>query len=214
MRVLVVDDHDVFHLGLRLLLTQSGIQRCVPARNAEEALAAARRYEPHVAIVDLGVEDGHGAAIAQRLRIAAPAAKLVLLSGPGTMRVSTAKRLGAAALLPKRTSAAELVSAVRDVAAGGERFPRRKTDATRLSPRQVQVLALMAVGATNQEIAARLRLSPETVKRHAAAIFRKLGVRNRTQAARRGDEMGLTSGGDQFRTHPTARRTTPGGATR
>jgi len=193
LRVLVVDDHDVFHLGFRLLLVRSGVRRCVPARDAEEALAAARRYEPHVVIVDLAVADGRGAEVARLLRRAAPTAKLVLLSGSGTMSVATAKRIGASALLPKRTRAAELVSVVRRVAAGDQIFPQRETNGTTLSRRQSQVLGLMAAGATNQEIAARLQLSPETVKQHAAAIYRKLGVRNRTQAARRGDALGLTT---------------------
>jgi two-component system response regulator DesR len=164
----------------------------VPAHDAEEAFTAARRYQPHVVIVDLELADGRGVEVARGLRAAAPSASLVVLSGPANMSLSTAKSIGASALLPKRTQAADLVHVVRCVAAGGHFFPRRQTDVAALTPRQSQVLALMADGGTNQEIAARLHLSPETVKHHATAIYRKLGVRNRTQAARRGGELGLT----------------------
>jgi len=189
-----VDEYDLVHLGFRLLLTsRPEVERCVPAHDAEEALDAARRYAPHVAIVDLGVADGSGAELAMSLRDAAPGARLVLLSGTRTMPVSAAKRIGASALLPKRTRAVDMVQVVAHVAAGGEYFSQPGVGPMRLSPRECEVLALIARGETNREIAAELHLSPGTVKQHAAAIYRKLGVRNRTEAARRGDALGVTA---------------------
>jgi DNA-binding NarL/FixJ family response regulator len=86
-----------------------------------------------------------------------------------------------------------MVRIVGHVAAGGEYFPPSPADAAGLSPRECEVLALMAGGESNREIASRLQLSPDTVKQHAKSIYRKLRVRNRTEAARRLDELGVAA---------------------
>jgi DNA-binding NarL/FixJ family response regulator len=192
VRVLVVDDHDVVHLGFRLLLTsQDWIERCVAAHDATEAVTLARRYEPHVVIVDLSVGQGSGPQVAEAVRTAIPSTRLILLSSAGHLSVSAAKRLGSSAMLPKRARAHDIARVVRHVAAGGRHFPQVGVESSRLSDRECEVLTLLANGRTNREIAAKLHLAPDTVKNHAAAIYRKLGVRNRTEAARRGDELGL-----------------------
>src|SRR5829696_4633117 len=155
LRVLVVDDHDVVHWGFRLLLTQqSWVERCLSARTEAEAIGHTRRFEPHVALVDLFVGDESGAEICEQLRAQKPAPKVLLISRAGRM-----------------------------VGLGRTVFPPQ-TDRTtfELSEREREVLDLMASGATNREIAGSLFLSPNTVKEHTSGLFRKLDVRNRTEA--------------------------------
>src|ERR1700742_4381766 len=84
LRVLVVDDHEVVHWGLRLMLgEQPWVERCLSARNAEEAMALARRYDPHVALVALFVGQESGAEICQQLIALSPRLNVLLISGAG-----------------------------------------------------------------------------------------------------------------------------------
>src|SRR3954454_13144677 len=84
LRVLVVDDHEVVHWGLRLMLgEQPWVERCLSARNGEEAMALCRRYQPHVALVDLFVGQESGADICERLRAQWPSTSVLLISGAG-----------------------------------------------------------------------------------------------------------------------------------
>ena len=86
LRVLVVDDHEVVHWGLRLMLgEQPWVERCLSARNADEALALTRRYTPHVALVDLFVGQESGAEICERLRAQSPITNVLLISGVSTV---------------------------------------------------------------------------------------------------------------------------------
>jgi DNA-binding NarL/FixJ family response regulator len=195
LRVLVVDDHEVVHWGLRLMLgEQPWVERCVSARNFEEALALTRRYQPHVALVDLFVGDESGAEICERLRAQTPAPKVLLISGAGRISKSAARAAGASGFVSKDWSSTEIVRAVRMVGLGRTVFPPQ-TDRTtfELSEREREVLDLMASGATNREIAGSLFLSPNTVKEHTSGLFRKLDVRNRTEAVQRAQRLGLLS---------------------
>src|ERR1700761_6724845 len=95
LRVLVVDDHDVVHWGFRLMLTeQAWVERCLSARNGEEALALALRFEPHVALVDLFIGEESGAEICERLRAQSPNTKVLLISGAGRISPSAARAAG------------------------------------------------------------------------------------------------------------------------
>lgn len=192
VRVLVVDDCDVMHLGFRTLLTaQPWVERCVVANDPASAVELAGRYDPHVVILDPGLGDGAGMRLVRAVREAASDARVVLLTS-GAISIATARYHDAAALLPKRARLDHVTRVIRDVAGGGTYLRRDDLGVAGLSPRECDVLALLADGETNGEIAARLHLSRDTVKQHAAAIYRKLGVRNRTEAARRADELGLT----------------------
>ena len=83
LRVLVVDDHEVVHWGFRLMLgEQPWVERCLSARNADEAIPLAQRYEPHVALVDLFVGQESGAEICERLRFLVPNTNVLLISAP------------------------------------------------------------------------------------------------------------------------------------
>lgn len=194
LRVLVVDDHDVVHWGFRLMLGQlPWVERCISARNGTEAVAMCRRYEPHVAIVDLFLGDESGPEVCERLRAEAPAPRVLLISGAGGISPRAARAAGAAGFISKDTPASEIAKLVRDVGAGKTVFiASASPDAPSLTERESEILALIAAGATNREIAASLYLSPHTVKEHVSAVYRKLGVRNRAEAVQRSQRLGLS----------------------
>lgn len=195
LRLLIVDDHDVVHWGFRLLLEQqSWVESCAAARGGEEALRQLERIRPDVALVDLFLGGESGAEVAEELRRADPAIKILLISGAGRISPAVARAAGASGFVSKDWSAADVVRAVRMVALGQEVFaPAPETGATNLSPRELEVVAGISQGATNAEIAKTLFLSPHTVKEHTSSIYRKLGVRNRAQAVQAAQQLGLIS---------------------
>jgi DNA-binding NarL/FixJ family response regulator len=207
LSVLVVDDHDIVHWGMRLVLVQQEwVERCVPATTGDEAEDRARRYRPNVALVDLFVGDEAGTDIAQRVRTVHPSTRVLLVSGAGRISATAARAAGAAGFVTKDRSAAEIVEAIRRVGAGEDVFdtppaPGGGPGATspgrpahqRLTTREREVLQLVGAGLTNAEIAAELRLSPNTVKEHASSMFRKLGARNRADAVVRAQRLGVLS---------------------
>jgi two-component system response regulator DesR len=194
LRVLVVDDHDVVHWGFRLLLTeQPWVERCLAAGTAEEALELTRRWEPHVALVDLFLGEESGAELCEAIRGQSPNTRVLLISGAGWISPQAAKAAGASGFVSKDWSANDVAKAVQAVGRGMTVFaPRAEQPATPLSEREREVLSLMASGATNKEIAERLFLSPHTVKEHTSSVYRKLGVRNRAEAVQRAERLGLT----------------------
>src|ERR671939_1473866 len=158
LRVLVVDDHDVVHWGFRLLLTeQSWVERCLTASNAEEALEMARRYEPHVALVDLFLGEESGAELCEAIRRESPGTRVLLISGAGWISPQAARAAGASGFVSKDWPADDVAMAVRMVGRGMTVFaPRSEAPSAPLSEREREVLALMSSGATNKEIAERL----------------------------------------------------------
>jgi two-component system response regulator DesR len=108
------------------------------------------------------------------------------------MSAAAARAAGASGFVSKDSGATEIISAVRAVAAGMTRFePRAEQPEPLLTTRERDVLALIAAGATNREIAERLFLSPHTVKEHTSTVYRKLGARNRAEAVLRAQRIGL-----------------------
>jgi DNA-binding NarL/FixJ family response regulator len=195
LRVLVVDDHDVVHWGFRLMLGEvAWVERCLAARTAQEALALARRYEPHVALVDLFVGEASGAEICERLLREHPGLRVLLISGAGRISPAAARECGAAGFIPKDWPAGDIARAVRMVAKGMSIFEDAAgPPVSELSEREREVLRGIASGATNREIGVELHLSPHTIKEHTSAVYRKLAVRNRTEAVRRAQRLGLLS---------------------
>ena len=193
IRVLVVDDHDVVQWGFRLLLTeQPWVERCLTATTGEEAIALARRYEPQVALVDLFLGDASGADLTESLRKVSPETRVLLVSGAGRISPHAARAAGASGFISKDWGAQDVARAVHRVGMGQTVFSAQvDPPAAPLSDRERGVLALVASGATNREIAARLFLSPHTVKEHTSALYRKLKVRNRAEAVQRAQRMGL-----------------------
>jgi len=192
LRVLVVDDHDVVHWGFRLLLErQSWVERCVAVSGAKEAMERAPRLQPDVALIDLLLHDESGTELCEELHAAQPDTRILLISGVGSISPAVARRAGASGFVSKELGAGDIVKAVRMVALGMEVFGRNEEEPGPLSGREREVVGLIAAGATNREIAQRLYLSPHTVKEHTSAIYRKLGVRNRAEAVKRAQRLGI-----------------------
>ncbi len=195
LRVLVVDDHDVVHWGLRIMLERlSWVKRAWSARTGEEALKIASEHEIDLALIDLFVGTESGAEICERLHVVSPGVKVLLISGAGQISARAAASCGASGFVTKDRRGADLVRAVQMVAMGGLVFEHDEdavAPTSEVSDRERQVLGLLAAGATNREIASRLHLSPHTVKEYTSSLYRKLEVRNRIQAARRGEQLGL-----------------------
>ncbi len=195
LRVLVVDDHEVVHWGFRLLLDrQSWVERCDGATELDEAVRTAANLQPDVALVDLMLGAESGAEACAEIRAASPRTRVLLISGAGRVSPSVARAAGASGFISKDWGAADVVKAVRMVALGSEVFSGGGAgDEVGLSEREREVLGLVATGATNKEIAAALYLSPHTVKEHTSAIYRKLGVRNRAEAVKSAQGLGLVA---------------------
>ncbi|MFN8160011.1 MAG: response regulator transcription factor [Solirubrobacterales bacterium] len=193
LRVLIVDDHEVVQWGFRVLLSeQSWVERCVAAPDSGRALEIARQLEPHVALIDLFLGEESGAELCEAMRRASPRTRVLLISGAGQISAEAASAAGASGFVLKDWSAPDVARAVRMVGRGMTVFatgPEEDAE-PHLSSREREVLSLMADGATNKEIAERLFLSPHTVKDHTSALYRKLGVRNRTEAVQRAQRLG------------------------
>ena len=193
MRVLVVDDHDVVQWGFRVLLGQQAwVERCLAARTGAEALELTRRYEPHVALVDLFLAGESGADVCSAIRSERPSTRVLLISGAGRMSPAAARAAGASGFVTKDLDATEVARAVMLVGQGQTLFPPKVAQPEpMLTERAREVLTLIAAGSTNREIAEQLYLSPHTVKEHTSAVYRKLGARNRAEAVQRAQRIGL-----------------------
>jgi DNA-binding NarL/FixJ family response regulator len=199
LKVLVVDDHDVVHWGFRVMLSElSWVERCLSARTGPEAVTLAKRHAPDVALVDLFVGEESGPQICEQLHLVHRDVKVLLISGAGRISAEAAAACGAAGFVPKDWPAADIARAVRMVGLGMSMFEPETAGASGsgsgrppLTPREREVLELVATGATNREIAERLHLSPHTVKEHTSSLYRKLEARNRADAVLRAQRLGL-----------------------
>lgn len=195
LTVLVVDDHDVVQWGFRLMLSQQPwVGRCLTASTTAEALELAERHTPDVAVIDLFLGGESGVDVTARLQELVPGLRVLLVSGAGQISASAARAAGAAGFVSKDLASDDIASAVRMVGLGHSVFPPAEApagDALALTARERDVLRLLGSGATNREIAAELFLSPHTIKEHTSALYRKLAVRNRAEAVRRGQQLGL-----------------------
>ncbi len=198
LRVLVVDDHDVVHWGLRIMLDRlSWIERSFSAHDGAEAVAQAVRHEIDLALVDLFVGAESGAEICERLHEVRPGVRVLLISGAGQISPRAAAACGASGFVSKDWRGTDIVRAVQMVALGMSVFAENDADdepaGPALSEREQQVLQLVSEGATNKEIAGELHLSPHTVKEYTSTLYRKLDVRNRLEAVKRAEKLGLIS---------------------
>ena len=193
LRVLVVDDHDVVQWGFRVLLErQPWVERCLAAQNADEALARAAEDKPHVALIDLFLGSESGADICAGLLDVSPQTNILLISGAGSISPAAARSAGASGFVSKDMGAPDVVKAVRMVGLGMEVFASAPDPAQApLSVREREVVSLISAGATNREIAERLFLSPHTIKEYTSGIYKKLGVRNRAEAVKQAQHLGL-----------------------
>jgi DNA-binding NarL/FixJ family response regulator len=186
---LVLDTHPVTRIGLGVLVQRAPwVSRCLLAADRDEAVSLAERHRLDVAIVDISGAGASMSAYLAPLRAARPAMPIVLSSlcePPGPAQRLTA---GGAEVLTAELSIEQLLGAIRAALLGDEAPPLTVPVHVQaqivLSARERQVLALLCDGATNREIAAAMHVGTDTVKKHAASLYRKLGVRNRTEAAR------------------------------
>ncbi|MEW6161508.1 MAG: response regulator transcription factor [Verrucomicrobiota bacterium] len=205
IRVLLVDDHDVVRAGLRALLsTAPHIQVIGEERTAIGAVTAAKCLAPDVVILDLRLPDGDGFSACQQIKQArAKTGVLVLTSVADDQTILAAIRSGADGYLLKDVVGVDMVGAVEKIASGGSLLDpvttRRVMEQLRsgsstsgaaksqrleeLSAQEMRVLAEVAKGRTDKEVAETLHLSAKTVRNYLDNIFSKLGVNSRTQAA-------------------------------
>jgi two-component system response regulator DesR len=197
VRVLIVDDHEVVHWGLKTMLSRlPWVKRCFCAHTATEAIAIAKAHQPDVAVVDLLLGEESGPEISERLHLARPGLRVLLISGAGQISARAALACGADGFIAKDSPGVDIVRAIRSVSLGMPAFregPASAPPAASLSEREHQVLAMLTTGATNREIARELRLSPHTVKEYASAVYRKLAVRNRAEATQRAASLGIAT---------------------
>jgi DNA-binding NarL/FixJ family response regulator len=194
IRVLIADDHTVVRRGLRTFLqVQDGIEVVGEAGDAAGCLAEVERLRPDVLLLDLRLPDRDGVEVLRSLAGDRPRV-LVVTSFTELTTTVPAVRAGAAGVVYKDVSPAALAGAIRSVHAGhavlppdlvaalarGEAGPRRLGQ---LTPREREVLAEIARGRSNREIARSLVVSEKTVKTHVSSILAKLDVADRTQAA-------------------------------
>lgn len=203
VRVLLVDDHPVFRDGLRQLLDSTGEFTVVAeAGDGLEALACAGRHQVDVVLMDLHLPRMDGVAAIGRLHEIAPEAKVLVLTTYDTEdSVLPAIEAGAVGYLLKDTSRAELIDAVRATARGepvlSPPAARRVLSRVRkpapdlLKPRELELLRLVADGATNREAASRLFVSEATVKAYLLRIYDRLGARDRASAVAAAYQRGL-----------------------
>lgn len=190
--VLIVDDHPVFRRGLAALVGSDPALRVVAqAGDGDEALAAFRRHRPAVTLMDLRMPGRGGLDTIRAIVAEAPAARVVVLSSyDGDADIQRALAAGARAYLLKDASDEEILRAIHAVHGGRRYLPpavaERLAEALpqpALSPRELEVLGLLAQGRSNRAIADELDIEENTVKVHVRSILGKLGVEQRTEAA-------------------------------
>jgi two-component system response regulator DesR len=191
--VLLVDNRDIVHIGLHVVLRREPwVTRVLSARRGADALLIASRHEPSVALVDLFVGDEWGTEICGAIRARSPHVRVLLTSSSGSLTQHAARAAGAAGFVAKDAPLPQLLAAIRAVAAGRPQFVWRPEVARgSLTVRQQQILGFMAEGATNRAIADVLGLSLDTIKHHATLIYRRLDVPNRAGAVHAAQRLGL-----------------------
>jgi DNA-binding NarL/FixJ family response regulator len=208
LRVMLVDDHALVRSAVRQAITAADVEMVGEAASAEEALALAPVLRPDVLLLDIDLPGMNGIQLVQELAPRLPQTKIVMLTVSASERdLIDAIARGAAGYLTKDLSPEALLRSIRGTQRGelamSRRFAARalrhfadiarrgrvsvgaESDLMLLSPRENDVLAMLADGLTDREIAQALTISPRTVETHVSNILHKLSVRNRAEAAQR-----------------------------
>ena len=192
MRVLIADDHPLFRMGLALALGAEGFDVAGEVENGRQAVERCAQGGVDVVLMDVKMPDMDGIEACRHAAAADGAPLVVMLTTfeePAIVRA--AREAGATAFLSKETDPRELARLLRAIVNDPERDWMPRVELPDLTPREEQVLRLMARGLSNKGIAKELGLSPETVKDYLLGAFRKLDVRDRVSAVRRAGELGL-----------------------
>ena len=191
VRILLVDDHPMIQAGLAATIgPESDMTVVGSAANGKEAVELYREHHPDITLMDLKMPQMGGVTAIRAIRDEFPSAKIIVLSTyQGDEDIYRALEAGATTYILKDMLADDLVRVIREVAAGGRPMPAEvaKRLAERslqpsLTPREVEVLRLMAKGMRNKEIAADLGISEETAQGHVKNVFTKFAVHDRTEA--------------------------------
>ncbi|MEV0270467.1 response regulator transcription factor [Hamadaea sp. NPDC050747] len=216
-RVVIADDQALVRAGFRMILASDGIEVVAEAVNGVEAVQAVRRTRPDVVLMDIRMPEMDGLEATRRILSGDSPEQprvVILTTFDLDQYVYAALSAGASGFLLKDVTPEQLVASVRLVRAGDallapsitrrlvDRFARRDSpastahrDLATLTPRELEVLTLIAHGHTNAELAAQLHLSEATVKTHVARILGKLGLRDRVQAVILAYETGIVGPG-------------------
>jgi DNA-binding NarL/FixJ family response regulator len=216
-RVVIADDQALVRTGFRMILNEAGIPVVAEAADGAEAVSAVLRYRPDVVLMDIRMPEMDGLEATRRILAAQAAAQcriIILTTFDLDQYVYAALTAGASGFLLKHVSPEYLVTAVRLVRSGDallapsitrrlvERFAPEATcgppvhaDLSALTPRELEVLRLLARGLSNAELARNLTLSEATVKTHVGRILGKLGLRDRVQAVVLAYQTGLVGPG-------------------
>jgi DNA-binding NarL/FixJ family response regulator len=211
LRVILADDHALVRSGIRSLLTSAdNVEVVAEASDGEEALRLAEALKPDIVVMDITMKGMNGLEATRRLKGAHPDIKILMLSMHRSEdSVVQALQAGARGYLLKDSAASELETAVSKVARGEfyldthvskqtmERYLARVTEDGKqeelLTPRQREILQLIAEGSNTKSIAYRLNLSGKTVETHRAAIMERLGIRDVPGLVRYAIRIGITT---------------------
>jgi DNA-binding NarL/FixJ family response regulator len=206
--VLLVDDHELIREGLRRALEREpDVEVVAEAASVSEGVAMGRKSEPTVAIVDLRLPDGNGLDVVRALRAQSSDMGIVVLTMyAGDNQLFDALDAGASAFVPKSAPAEEIVAAARHAASSPHSFTsadladalKRRTSpqGPQLSPREREVLQLLADGLGVSQISRQLFISDSTTKTHISKLYDKLGAGNRAQALMTALRLGLLEAPD------------------
>ena len=191
IRILIADDHTFVRMGIAAYLeTEDDLEVVAEASDGIEAVSAAARLKPDLAIVDLMMPRKDGVAATREILAASPGTKVILLTAFSSADgLAHALEAGASGVVIKNTSSAALVSAIRKVMSGKRAVPadiqrQLKSDppVPVLTERQKEVLESMTLGLTNKDIAKQLGISEDRIEEHVNALLGKISAANRTEA--------------------------------
>jgi len=210
IKIVLIDDHPIVREGFaRAIADEPDMEIVGQAGTAAEALRETLTARPDVVLVDLNIPDRDGIELLGALRAQLPTAKLLVLSGyDDEFRVAEALRAGAQGYLVKTSRIDEVVDGIRRIAVGGAPLSARVAGAVvkamrkptggegssgleALTPRERQVLRLLAAGVSTRDTAARLTISPKTVETHRVRIYAKLGCKSAVELTRIAVRTGL-----------------------
>jgi DNA-binding NarL/FixJ family response regulator len=221
IRVMIVDDERLFAELLRVAMRSAGdIEVVAVAHDVKSAIATLEEIRPDVVLADYHLPDGTGADIARAVRTSLPATAIVVLTGdPSALTLADVARSGASGHLTKERGFSEVVGAVRAAAAGEVLFSSNElqrlllaertepvTTTEPLTPRELEVLYLLASGASTGAAAASLGISTATLRAHVQAVLRKLGAHSRLEAVAEAARLGLVTLDSWTRQGPTSPR--------